>query len=141
MDSETAGILTVLTCTVCVALHARVVASVGVDANVCIQCTDIFQISDIVNVKQPFHFKCLRPSLLQPLRSICPSLPPSISCFSHSLSVLCYRWQSSCLWCLAGEPGPAVSACSARGHCSLVPGGLLALSGLPNDPQSPQFPP
>lgn len=68
-----------------------------------------------------------------PPPSLLPSPPP------HSLSVLCYRWQSSCLWCLAGEPGPAVSACSAHGHCSLVPGGRHAPSGLPSDPQNPLF--
>lgn len=99
------------------------------------------------------HYKCVRtisrlqkqntclsnlsthPSTSSVLPSLFPSPPP------HSLSVLCYRWQNSCLWCLAGEPGPAALACSAHGHCSLVPGGLLAPSGLPSDPQSPRFPP
>lgn len=90
---------------------------------------------------QSYAYKCRRTiSLLVFTASYpFPSLfPPPLP---YSLSALCYRWQSNCLWCLAGEPGPAASVCSACGHYSLVPGGLLAPLGLPSDPQSPLFPP
>jgi len=118
-----------------------ILSSLCLSMHVCIQCTSASYMCRnhlITLVAEYMSFSDFHSSLLLPSSE----LSPCISLLSsHSPSALCYRWQSSCLWCLAGEPGPAVSACSGHGHCSLVPGGLLALSGLPSDLQSPQFPP